>query len=93
MGSRTGIIFNNEMDDFSVPGKPSWTDDAWTAPSNENNWIEPGKRPLSSTSPSVVLDKEGNVRLVTGGSGGSKIISATATVRLSNRKTENPSFY
>lgn len=82
MGARTGIIFNNEMDDFAKPDNPSWTDDAWTAPSNENNWIEPGKRPLSSVSPSVILDKEGNVRLVTGGSGGSKIISATATVSI-----------
>lgn len=80
MGRRTGIIFNNEMDDFSKPGQPSWTNDAWTAPSNENNWIVPGKRPLSSTSPSIVLDEQKNVRLVTGGSGGSKIISATAIV-------------
>lgn len=80
MGRRTGIIFNNQMDDFSKPGKPSWTNDAWTAPSNKDNWIEPRKRPLSSMSPTIVLDKERKVHLVTGGSGGSKIISAAATV-------------
>lgn len=80
MGSKTGIIFNDLMGDFSLPNKPSWTDDAWTAPSNKHNWIEPKKRPLSSMSPTIVLDKEGNVRLVTGGSGGSKIITATAMV-------------
>lgn len=80
MGKRTGIIFNNLMGDFALPNKPSWTDDAWTAPSNQNNWIEPGKRPLSSMSPTIVLDKNGDVRLITGGSGGSKIITAASMV-------------
>ena len=84
MGKRTGIIFNNLMGDFSLPNKPSWTDDAWTAPSNQNNWIEPKKRPLSSMSPTIVLDKNGDVRLVTGGSGGSKIITAASMVSLQN---------
>ena len=82
MGKRTGIIFNDEMDDFSKPNKPSWTDDAWTAPSNQNNWIEPGKRPLSSMSPTIVTDRDGNVRLVTGGAGGTKIITAAMLVSM-----------
>lgn len=81
MGRRTGIIFNGEMDDFSKPNVPSWTDDEWTAPSNENNWIKPGKRPLSAMSPLIITDKHGDVRLVTGGAGGSKIITAVAQVR------------
>lgn len=80
MGKRTGIIFNDLMGDFSLPNQPSWTDDAWTAPSNQNNWIEPGKKPLSAMSPTIVLDGSGDVRLVTGGSGGSKIITAAAMV-------------
>ncbi|KAF6021148.1 GGT1 [Bugula neritina] len=78
MGKRTGIIFNNLMDDFSMPDKPSWSNDSWVAPSNSANWIEPGKRPLSSMSPTVVVDQNGDVVMVTGGSGGSKIITATA---------------
>ncbi|KAF6025976.1 GGT1 [Bugula neritina] len=78
MGKRTGIIFNNHMDDFSMPGTPSWTDDAWVAPSNAANWIEPGKRPLSAMCPSIVTDSNEDVILVTGGSGGAQITTATA---------------
>ena len=80
MGKRTGIIFNNIMDDFSLPDKPSWSDDAWIAPTNEANWISPGKRPLSSMSPTIITDKNGDVVMVTGGSGGTKIITAVAQV-------------
>ena len=82
MGKRTGIIFNNIMDDFSLPDKPSWSDDAWIAPTNEANWISPGKRPLSSMSPTIITDKNGDVVMVTGGSGGTKIITAVAQVGL-----------
>lgn len=80
MGKRTGIIFNGHMDDFAKPNEPSWTDDEWTAPSNENNFIEPGKRPLSAMSPIIITDSVGDVRFVTGGAGGSKIITAVAQV-------------
>ena len=81
MGRRTGIIFNNEMGDFALPYQPSWTNDAWTAPSNSSNWIEPGKRSLSAMCPVIVLDEQGDVKLVTGGSGGSKITTAASMVR------------
>ncbi|XP_067942701.1 scoloptoxin SSD14-like isoform X2 [Watersipora subatra] len=84
MGRRTGIVFNNLMDDFSVPDEPSWSDDAWVAPSNKANWIEPGKRPLSAMSPTIVTDENGDVVLVTGGSGGSKIITAAAMTSINN---------
>lgn len=72
----TGIIYNNEMDDFSTPGKKKGV----LKPS-ENNFIQPGKRPLSSMSPTIFFDKNtGNVRLSIGAAGGSKIISSIAWV-------------
>ena len=79
MGKRTGILFNNIMNDFSMPDDPSYSG-AWLAPTNEANWITPGKRPLSAMSPSVVTDTNDDVVMVTGGAGGSKIITAVALV-------------
>ena len=64
----TGIIFNNEMDDFSRPGKNSAT-------TSSPNLIQPGKRPLSSMSPLIVVN-QGKLEGVIGGSGGTKIFSA-----------------
>lgn len=80
MGKRTGIIFNDEMDDFAKPDVNSWSEDAWTAVTSKANWIEPGKRSLSAMSPTVILDGKGDVRLVTGAAGGSKIITAVLMV-------------
>jgi gamma-glutamyltranspeptidase/glutathione hydrolase len=76
----TGIILNNEMDDFvAAPGVPN----AYGLIGNAANAVEAGKRPLSSMSPTVVLDAEGRVVMVAGASGGSHIISATLQVILS----------
>ena len=47
----TGIVLNNEMDDFSMPDNAS-TDEPPPAPAN---FVHPGKRPLSSMSPTIVL--------------------------------------
>ncbi|MCB9682934.1 MAG: gamma-glutamyltransferase [Alphaproteobacteria bacterium] len=74
-----GIILNNEMDDFSAaPGVPN----AYGLVGDEANAIAGGKRPLSSMSPTIVLDDQGRVVLVVGASGGSTIISATVQVLL-----------
>lgn len=66
------------MDDFSTPGQTN----AFGYPPSPANYIVPGKRPLSSMSPSIVTDRNGDVKIVTGAAGGSRIISATATVSL-----------
>ncbi|XGW06036.1 hypothetical protein V3C99_016403, partial [Haemonchus contortus] len=70
-----GIIWNDQMDDFSTPGVPNTFG---FAPS-ETNFIKPGKRPMSSMSPMVIFNKTDNeVVMAVGASGGSFIISATA---------------
>jgi len=69
----TGIILNNEMDDFAVDTK---TPNAFGLRQSARNLIKPGRRPLSSMSPTIVL-RDGNAVLLLGASGGPKIISAT----------------
>jgi len=70
----TGIVLNNEMDDFSVAtGVPNVYD---LVDVRGANAIAPGKRPLSSMSPTVV-EKDGALFLVTGSPGGPRIISTT----------------
>ncbi len=74
----TGILLNNEMDDFSAkPGVPN----AYGLIGGKANAIEPGKRPLSSMSPTLVF-KNGKPLLVTGSPGGSRIITTTLQVIL-----------
>jgi gamma-glutamyltranspeptidase/glutathione hydrolase len=67
----TGLLLNNEMDDFSAqPGVPN----AFGLLGSHNNAIEPGKRPLSSMSPTLVLLNDRPV-LTLGAAGGPKIIT------------------
>ena len=68
----SGIILNDEMDDFSQPNRSN-SDKLPEAP---YNFIEPGKRPQSSTSPIIMLN-ESTSALVIGASGGSTITTAT----------------
>ncbi|EDP66183.1 gamma-glutamyltranspeptidase [alpha proteobacterium BAL199] len=68
----TGIFLNNEMDDFTaLPGASN----GFGLVQGEENAIEPNKRPLSSMSPTLVLDGP-NTAIATGGQGGSRIITA-----------------
>ena len=72
----TGILLNNELDDFSVkPGVPN----AYGLIGGEANAVEARKRPLSSMSPTIVL-KDGKPFLITGSPGGSRIITTTLQV-------------
>jgi gamma-glutamyltranspeptidase/glutathione hydrolase len=69
----TGFFLNNEMDDFtSKPGVPN----QFGLVQGKANQIEPGKRPLSSMSPTIVMH-DGKLAMVTGSPGGSTIISTT----------------
>jgi len=68
----TGVLLNDEMDDFSSkPGVPN----AYGLVGNENNAIEPGKRMLSSMSPTIVENINNNDYAVIGTPGGSRIIT------------------
>ena len=71
MSASTGIVMNNEMDDFSTPGQ---SNGFGLAPS-EANYIEPFKRPLSSMSPTIIT-RGGEVVATVGASGGPRIITA-----------------
>lgn len=67
-----GFLLNNEMDDFSAkPGVPN----AFGLLGGEANAVEPGKRPLSSMTPTLVF-KDGRPYIATGSPGGSRIITA-----------------
>ncbi|KAK3144600.1 hypothetical protein QOZ80_4AG0315200 [Eleusine coracana subsp. coracana] len=75
----TGILLNNEMDDFSMPMNTS----ANQPPPAPANFISPLKRPLSSMSPTIVV-KDGKLKAAVGASGGSMIPGGTIEVFLNH---------
>ena len=75
-----GFLLNNEMDDFS--SKPN-VPNAFGLVGGEANAIEPNKRPLSSMSPTLVVDQNGQSILTVGAAGGSRIITAVLQIIIS----------
>jgi gamma-glutamyltranspeptidase / glutathione hydrolase len=92
MVPETGVIMNNEMNDFSIPGyvspgrsschraltnTRSSSSNAFGYIPSPANFIRPGKRPLSSISPTIIETAEGVLYYIIGSAGGSRIITAT----------------
>ena len=69
VASGTGILFDNQMRNFS-----------YRSDNNHKNALEPGKRMLSTMTPTIVLDKDGKVLLVTGTPGGGRIINTVLQI-------------
>ncbi|GMR57131.1 hypothetical protein PMAYCL1PPCAC_27326, partial [Pristionchus mayeri] len=77
VASSLGIIWNDQMDDFSVEGEVN----AFGFAASPSNLMKAGKTPMSSMSPTIIYDKANNqVRVVIGTTGGSKIIQGVASV-------------
>ncbi len=76
-----GFILNDQMDDFTTRRGEK---NAFGLVQSEKNLPAPGKRPLSSMTPTIVLGKDGRVDAVAGASGGPRIITGTTQVLLNS---------
>lgn len=77
------------MDDFSSAGTVNY----FGVPATEPNYIKPGKRPMSSMAPLIVLDQNDDVRLLLGAGGGMKIITSVALVTFSIYKANYHEYF
>lgn len=78
LSASTGIILNDEMDDFSTPGIRN----AYGLEATPMNYIAPGKRPMSSMCPTIIVNGDGIVEMIIGAAGGSKITTSVASVNI-----------
>ena len=82
----TGLLLNNEMDDFAArPGTPN----AFGLVQSEAAAVGPGRRPLSSMTPTILV-RDGKAVLAVGASGGPRIITATLQVLLNRVRFDLP---
>lgn len=75
MSESTGIIFNDEMNDFSIPA--AYSEGLLLS---EANFIAPGKNPMSSMSPVIILNEEKEAAMIVGGAGG--VLIMTTVIQL-----------
>ncbi len=81
LGPETDIFYNNEMDDFSTPN----TTNSFGVPASSANFIAPGKRPVSSMAPLIILENQNQrIQQVLGASGGTRITTSIAQVAMLN---------
>ncbi|CAF3431756.1 unnamed protein product [Rotaria socialis] len=81
LGPETDIIYNDQMDDFSTPN----TINSFGVPASPANFIAPGKRPVSSMAPLVVIEKQSQrIQQALGASGGTRITTSIAQVSMLN---------
>ena len=81
LGPVTGIFYNNEMDDFSTPN----TTNSFGVPASPANYIAPGKRPVSSMAPLIIIENQNRrIQQVLGASGGTRITTSIAQVAMLN---------
>lgn len=81
LGPETDIIYNNEMDDFSTPNTTNY----FGVVASPANYIEPGKRPVSSMAPMIVVENSNQrIQQVLGASGGTRITTSIAQVSMLN---------
>ncbi|XP_053376104.1 glutathione hydrolase 1 proenzyme-like isoform X2 [Mercenaria mercenaria] len=78
VGTRTGIVFNDVLRNFSLPN----VEGRYDCPPLNSNLAEPLRRPLTAMSPSIVVDKNGDVKLVIGASGATRIPTSMALVTM-----------
>ncbi len=81
VGPETDIIYNDQMDSFSTPN----TTNSFGVPASPANYISPGKRPVTSMAPLIIIEK-GNqhIQQVLGASGGTRITTSIAQVSMLN---------
>ncbi len=83
----SGVLLNNEMDDFSLaPGVRN----AFGLLGSAANAVAPGKRPLSSMSPTIVVGSDGQFEMSCGAAGGPKIITSTLQVLIRALDLQSP---
>lgn len=82
----TGVVLNNEMDDFAAHDGSA---NLFGAVGGRANAIEPGKTPLSSMSPTILI-RDGEVQMVVGAPGGTRIISCVAQTILNWTEFQMP---
>jgi gamma-glutamyltranspeptidase/glutathione hydrolase/leukotriene-C4 hydrolase len=75
--SETGVFLNDQMNDFSMPN----VDNVFGVPPSPHNFIQPFKRPLSSSVP-VIVERDGEFEMALGGTGGTRITTAVLQVLL-----------